>query len=182
MTDPESLLMKRVQRDEPEAFADLVRRFRGPVFARLYRDLGDRQEAEDLTQEVFLRLFRSRKRYLPRARVSTWVFFIAQNAARNALRTRRRRLSWLRLGFVESAQRALPWRSLTDLERFELAQTVRQALTTLLAPQQRALEMQQFQDRSYAEIAAALDLSQSAAKSLLYRARVQLREILSDAI
>ncbi len=69
--DPEVALMLRVQRDEPDAFAELIERYWLRVFSSFYRRLGDRQEAEDLAQDVFLRLYRHRKRYLPRARFTT---------------------------------------------------------------------------------------------------------------
>ena len=64
--DPDAELMLRVQRDEPGAFAELAQRFGGRIFAQLYRMIPDRQEAEDLSQDVFLRLYRSRRRYQPR--------------------------------------------------------------------------------------------------------------------
>src|SRR5580704_7044484 len=89
-SDPEVGLMLQVQRDEAGAFAELVERYWTRVFGRLYRQLGDRQEAEDLAQDVFLRLYRARHRYQPRAKFGTWLFHIAQNVARNALRSRRR--------------------------------------------------------------------------------------------
>src|SRR5262249_30088473 len=85
--DPEIDLMLRVQRHEPGAFAELVARYWPRVFGRFFRQLGDRQEAEDLAQNVFLRLYRVRHRYRPAARFATWLFHIARNVARNALRT-----------------------------------------------------------------------------------------------
>src|SRR5262249_46311340 len=89
-SDAETALMLRVQRDEPGAFAELLEHCRDRTFARLYRTMHDRQEAEDLTQEVFMRLFRARKRWEPRAKFATWLFHITQNVVRNALRARRR--------------------------------------------------------------------------------------------
>ena len=86
--DPDVVLMLRVRRDDPDAFAELVERYWSRVFGRFYRLFGDRQEAEDLTQEVFLRLHRHRKRYRPRAKFSTWFYHISRNVARNALRLR----------------------------------------------------------------------------------------------
>src|SRR5438445_4747980 len=88
--DADALLMLAVQRDQPGAFDELVDHYWMRVFGRLYRQLGDRQEAEDLTQDVFLRVYRARKRYRPRAKFATWLFHIAQNVARNAVRSRRR--------------------------------------------------------------------------------------------
>jgi RNA polymerase sigma-70 factor (ECF subfamily) len=181
--DPDIALMQRVQRDDPRAFGELVERHKPRLFARFFRSLQDRQEAEDLTQEVFLRLYRARKRYLPQARFTTWLYHIAQNVARNALRTRRRHAR-LRLNLDQADERLLeqanPAPPSRLLERTELAGVVRSAMSGLLARQRAALEMQQFQHRSYAEIALALDLTPKAAKSLLYRARNQLRGFLTS--
>ena len=183
MDDPQVGLMLRVQRDEPGAFRELTERFSARIFARLYRTLHDRQEAEDLTQDVFLRLYRSRRRYQARARFSTWLYHITQNVVRNALRHRRRH-AWLRFGPLEREEDVQGERTRRDpdheapsaaLEQRELAQAVRGAVAMLAGRQRTALEMHQFQDRSYAEIAAALAMSPEATKSLLYRARAQLR-------
>src|ERR1041385_6236596 len=84
-------MMLRVRDDDGEAFSDLLSRYWSRIFGHFIRMLTDRQEAEDMTQDVFLRLCRSRKRYKPRARFATWLFHITQNVGRNALRTRRRR-------------------------------------------------------------------------------------------
>ena len=185
--DPEVVLMLRVQRDEPGAFAELVQVFWPRVLGRFVRWLGDRQEAEDLAQDVFLRLYRARQRYQPRAKFATWLFHITKNVARNALRSRRRR-ACVRLGAVLAAgQDADVERALTTaddspsrpLERSELARVVRAAVSGLGCRQRTALELYQFQDHSYAEIAAAMDMSPKAAKSLLYRARNQLRASLT---
>src|SRR5207302_8742093 len=95
--DPEVALMLRVQRDDSCAFTQLVERYWTQAFGRFFRRLGDRQEAEDLAQDVFLRLYRYRKRYQPRAKFATWLFHIAENVRRNAIRSRRRTAT-VRLG------------------------------------------------------------------------------------
>ncbi len=186
--DPDVDLMLRVQRDEPGAFAVLAERFRARIFGRLFRMVPNREEAEDMTQEVFLRVYRSRHRYRPQARFSTWLYHITHNVACNGLR-RRRRQAWLRFGQLDQVEangrerrgdRAADSPS-SALERRELAQAVRGAVAELADRQRAALEMHQFQDRTYAEIAAELALSPEATKSLLYRARLQLRTFL-DAI
>src|SRR5947209_19546301 len=82
--DPEVRLMLRVQRGDEEAFAELQRRYGPRIFGYFCRQLKDRADAEDLTQEVFLRLYRSRGRYQPRARFATRVFHITQNVARRS--------------------------------------------------------------------------------------------------
>lgn len=184
-TDTSTALMERVRRDQPGAFGDLVREFGPRILARYIRVFHDRQMAEDLTQDVFLRVYRARKRYRPRARFTTWLFHITQNVARNALRGLRRR-NRLQLGLEEeglpAAYLAAPEPTEDPLERKELARMVRSAISGLGRRQRTALEMQQFQNRSYAEIAAALDLTPKATKSLLYRARLQLKEILAESL
>jgi len=185
--DPEVELMLRVQRGDTGAFAELVRRYRLRIFGRFCRWLGDRSEAEDLTQDVFLRVYRYRDRYQPRARFATWLFHITRNVARNALRSRRRR-PCLRLETLAAPGDAAPGEWLLPdrgdspsrpLERAELAGKVRSAVSGLADRQRTALELHQFQDRTYAEVAAELDMTPKAAKSLLYRARNELRESLS---
>jgi RNA polymerase sigma-70 factor, ECF subfamily len=181
--DPDAALMLRVHVDEPDAFAALMRQLHPRVFGRLLHLLHDRQEAEDGAQEVFLRLYRSRKRYTPTARFSTWLFHITQNVARNALR-RGRRQHWLRVGLLPDDEGCVPPEASSSspsdrLERHELIERVRYALAGLLDRQRQALEMHEFQHCSYAEIAAALALTPEATKSLLHRARLQMRAILT---
>lgn len=178
--DPEADLMLRVCGDEPDAFAALMRQLHPRVFGQLLHLLHDRQEAEDGAQEVFLRLFRSRKRYTPTARFSTWLFHITQNVARNALR-RRRQQHWLRVGLLPDDEAPAPrTASPSDgLERREMIERVQYALAGLLARQRQALQMHEFEHCSCAEIAAALALTPKATKSLLHRARLQMRVILA---
>src|SRR5260370_41867839 len=89
--EPEVRLMLRVKADEAGAFAELLDAYWPRIFGRFYKQLGDRQEAEDLAQDVFLRLYRNRRRYQPRASFATWIYHIARNVARHASRSRRRR-------------------------------------------------------------------------------------------
>jgi RNA polymerase sigma-70 factor (ECF subfamily) len=186
LEDPDVRLMLRVQDDEAGAFEELAQRYGSRVFGYFYRQLGDRMDAEDLTQEVFLRLYRSRQRYQPRARFATWVFHITQNVARNALRSRRRR-PCVRLDMEQAEAGQLFELLLSDqgdspsrpVERDELAGVVRAAVADLAGRQRTAVELHQFEDRTYAEVAAELDMTPKAAKSLLYRARNQLRTALT---
>ncbi|HVS34370.1 MAG TPA: sigma-70 family RNA polymerase sigma factor [Gemmataceae bacterium] len=183
--DPEVRLMLRVRDGDEPAFDELERIYRTRVFGWFCRRLGDRSEAEDLTQEVFLRLYRARRAYQPRARFATWVFHITQNVARNAIRSRRRRpcvrleTAALEPGMTEALlpDRAEP--PSRPLERDELAGVVRAAVAGLAGRQRAAVELHQFEDRTYNEVAAELDMTPKAAKSLLYRARNQLRVVLA---
>jgi RNA polymerase sigma-70 factor, ECF subfamily len=186
LEDPDVRLMLRVQEDDPEAFNELLERYRTRIFGHLYRLLSNRQDAEDLTQEVFLRLYRSRKRYQPTARFATWLFHITQNVASNAFRSRRRRPCVSLEPGTASGEGRCPGDLLFDrgeepsrpLEQAEVAAQVRAAVSTL-ADRQRAAVLHQLEDRSYSEVAARMEMSPEAAKSLLYRARNQLREYLA---
>jgi RNA polymerase sigma-70 factor (ECF subfamily) len=182
LDDPEVGLMLRVQHDDAGAFAVLVRSYWTQVFGRFYRQLGHRQEAEDLAQDVFLRLFRYRKRYQPRAKFATWLYHVAENVARNAVRSRRRKARLHVGGLTENDESCAERNGLANeecpsqrMERAELAFVVRSAVAGLARRQRTALELQQFHDRTYLEVAAAMDMTPKAAKSLLYRARNQLR-------
>jgi RNA polymerase sigma-70 factor (ECF subfamily) len=182
--DPDVGIMLRVQRDEPGAFAQLVERYWTQVFGRFFRRLGDRQEAEDLAQDVFLRIYRHRRRYQPRAKFATWLYHITENVARNALRSKRRKAALHITALVGAKEDCAQFDSFgqsreqspsSELERAELTNMVRTGVAGLAGRQRLALELHQFHERSYAEVAAEMDMTPKAAKSLLYRARHQLR-------
>ena len=180
--------MMRVGKGDQSAFAELVSRYWSRVFGHFFRRLGDRQEAEDLTQDVFLRLYRYRRRYRPRAKFITWLFFIAQNVARNAMRSRRRHPclpmeALSRPADGEHLEGLFPDRAEAPsrpLERAEAAHAVRAAVADQADRQRAAMELHQFHNRTYSQVAAELDMSPKAAKSLLYRARLQLRANLTQ--
>lgn len=184
--DPEVLLMLRVQKDDASAFSELLRRNWSYVFGRCYRRLRDRQDAEDLAQEVFLRIYRGRKAYEPRAKFSTWLFHITQNLLRNTLRSRRRHpcihLDTLACSpfLVDRLVRDRGESPSRPIERAEVAKIVRAAVSHLGYRQRKAVELQQFHNSTYEQVAAKLDMSPQAAKSLLYRARNQLRASLTS--
>ena len=183
--DPDVDLMLRIQRDEPGAFEKMIDRYWSRMFARFYRQLGDRQEAEDLAQDVFLRLFRNRRRYQPSAKFATWLFHIARNVLKNAIRTRRRR-PISRISLLDGAEEFTALQRFKNeadvpsclLERAEVSRVVRDAVAGLKGRQRAAVELQ-CEDHTYSEIADELDMTAKAAKSLLYRARNELRTTLT---
>lgn len=191
LLDPDVRLMLQVREDDAAAFEELVLRYQGRLITVLEHMVHDRQRAEDLAQEVFLRVFRARKSYQPGARFSTWLFTIANNVASNALRdsSRRRETSASRRGdgdessagesFLEQAAQApsgmMPVRRIEKAERAEI---VRMAIESLGERQRMALLLSKFEDMSYADIADAMGLSTKAVKSLLSRARVSLKILL----
>src|SRR5688572_8266645 len=191
LRDPDIRLMLRVRDDDAAAFAELVERFQHRLVAVMHHLVGSPHEAEDLAQEVFLRVYRTRKKYRPKAKFSTWLFTIANNLALNALRDRKRR-PILPLEVHESGplgprpnETTTPARDdppTQNLQRQELADVIRQALDGLNERQRVAIVLNKFEDMNYADIAEVMDLSTKAVKSLLSRARCKLREALQGYI
>ena len=187
--------MLRVRDDDANAFAELVRRYEARL-VRLMHTIGPRHDmAEDLAQETFMRVFRARKNYEAGAKFSTWLFTIAGNVARNAARSlgRRREVNEVDAPRSENstsnpqllaataleASGLMPTRLVEGTERAEI---VRAAVAALSDRQRMALMLSRFENMSYAEIAETMDLSTKAVKSLLSRARVNLKEILQPYI
>ena len=191
LRDPDIRLMLRVRDDDGPAFAELVERFQHRLVGIMHHLVGNADEAEDLAQEVFLRVYRIRKKYRPKAKFSTWLFTIANNLALNALRDRKRRPvlplevhessgSGPALGAVIAAARDAP--PTHNLQQEELAEVIRLALDGLHERQRVAIVLNKFEDMNYAEIAEVMGLTTKAVKSLLSRARVKLREALQGYI
>ncbi len=193
-SDPDVRLMLRVRDDDVEAFEELVQRYQSRLI-RLMEHLGPKRDwADDMTQEVFLRVFRARKSYQPGAKFSTWLFTIAGNVARNATRTsgRRQEVSEVDTARTPSGSQPTALENVaTDasglmpvrlLEGSERAEMVRAAVQMLGERQREALLLSKFENLSYAEIADVMGLSTKAVKSLLSRARVNLKEILTPYI
>ena len=191
MRDPDIRLMLRVRDDDSTAFADLVERFQHRLVAVANHLIGNADEAEDLAQEVFLRVYRVRKKYTPKAKFSTWLFTIANNLALNALRDRKRR-PVLPLEVHESgplgprptemaaASRDVP--PTHNLQQQELAGVIRVALDELNERQRVAIVLNKFEDMNYSDIADVMGMTTKAVKSLLSRARAKLREALQGYI
>jgi RNA polymerase sigma-70 factor, ECF subfamily len=186
--DPDVRLMLEVRDDHAAAFEELVLRYQDRLVAVLEHLVGSRDQAEDLSQEVFLRVYRARKSYVPTAKFATWLFTIVNNVASNALRNQsRRREVTLSSGdsnstgvrpldaLLQASSGQMPAR---QLDKAETRDMVRMALQALGERQRLAVLLSKFEGMSYADIAAAMELSPQAIKSLLSRARVNLREVL----
>jgi RNA polymerase sigma-70 factor (ECF subfamily) len=186
--DPDVRLMLQVRDDNAVAFEELVLRYQNRLLSIMQHLVPAGEQAEDLVQEVFLRVYRARKTYTPDAKFSTWLFTIANNVASNANRSlaRRREVSVSspasdsgRGASLEqmalAASGTMPARRLDKAERAEI---VRHAVAALNERQRVALLLSKFEGLSYAEIAQTMGLSIQATKSLLSRARENLRAIL----
>lgn len=180
--------MLRVRDDDAMAFEELVQRYQNRLVSVMEHLVRRREQAEDLAQEVFLRVYRARKNYEPQAKFSTWLFTIANNVARNTKRSLARRRE-VNVGNenrdTESApaleQMALAASGLMparQLDKTERAEMVRLAIESLNERQRMALMLAKFENMSYVEIAETMEMSVQATKSLLCRARENLRELL----
>lgn len=187
LRDPDVRIMLRVRNDVPGAFEELVELYQHRLVAVLHHLVGNAEEAEDLAQEVFLRVYRARIKYRARSKFATWLFTIANNLALNHLRSRQRRPVG-KLDVRDSgplgprpaeqlvADRAGPPGE--RLQQQELAEVVARALDGLNERQRMAVVLNKFEDMNYADIAEIMGLTTKAVKSLLNRARSNLREAL----
>jgi RNA polymerase sigma-70 factor (ECF subfamily) len=188
--DVRSMLLVR-DADDANAFAELVERYQRRLVGIMHHLVGNAEEAEDLAQEVFLRVYRTRKRYHPEAKFSTWLFTIANNLALNTLRSRQRK-PVVSLPAQESgplgprpAEQIVADRGQPPghrLQQQELAVVIRRALDGLNERQRMAVVLNKFEDMNYAEIAEIMGLTTKAVKSLLSRARAALRQALTSYI
>ncbi len=187
--DPDVRLMLRVRGDDSTAFKEIVDKYQHRLIGILAHLCGSPDEAEDLAQEVFMRVYRARNEYHPQAKFSTWFFTIANNVALNALRRKKRKPLYQLdpLGGSSGSLQSRPEESLvrapaTEPDRrmrhLELAKVVGQALSELNERQRLAVVLNKFEEMSYEEIGSIMGISAKAVKSLLSRARSQLRDVL----
>ena len=182
--EPDAALMLRVKRGDRAAFAELVGKYQQPLFNFICRTLRDETESEDLAQNVFLQVYKSRQRYVRTAKFSTWLFTIARNLCLNEIRRRS-------LHPAESIEEShadqddQPQRQYEDKKNFlpvenvlhgELARKIEDALADLPENQRTAILLCRQDELSYEEIAEILDCSLSATKSLIHRGRETLKE------
>jgi RNA polymerase sigma-70 factor, ECF subfamily len=167
--------MLRVRDDDMEAYTLLVERFQQRVVNTVFRYTGDGAGAEDLAQEVFIKIFKARKSWEPVAKFSTWLFRIVTNLCLNEIRNRKHRpnVSLDDNPLLEPGQEDP---AALDTSRKELVQAVRKALDSLPENQRMAVVLNKWEDQSYEQIGEAMGLSVPAVKSLLFRARQAMKD------
>ncbi len=184
--DPDTELMLKVRCGNRVAFEALVAKYQRPVLNTIYRSIHDPAEAEDLAQNVFVQVWKSRGRYKPTAKFSTWLFTIARNMCLNEVRRRARHpADSLDKPVTDATDGSeTPWQ-VPDLHTkppseealsAELRKQVDVALTALPEAQRTAMLLLRHQNMPYEDIAEVLGCSLSATKSIIHRARAMLRD------
>lgn len=185
--------MLDVKAGDDQSFALLLHRYRTPLVNFLYRMVRNREQAEDLAQEVFIRVYRAREDYVPSAKFTTWLFRIATNLALNSVRDNRHRSMEISLDAPVSAdaedgeerpmevaeKRPNIEENLVEKER---SKVIRHAINKLPEKQRAAVLLHKYQELDYKEIARILECSESALKSLLFRAYETLRVELAPLV
>jgi RNA polymerase sigma-70 factor (ECF subfamily) len=191
MTRSDVQLMLDVKAGDDASFDLLLQKYRTPLVNFLYRMVRDTATAEDLAQEVFLRVYRARKQYSPSAKFTTWLFRIATNLALNSMRDNRHRQKDVSIDAPTSpdedaAPMQLPAPEMRIDEHMierDRAEFIRGVIAALPEKQRVAVLLHKYEEMDYGEIARILDCSESALKSLLFRAyetlRVQLAPLVS---
>jgi len=193
MTRSDVQLMLDVKAGDEASFELLLHRYRTPLVNFLYRMVRSREQAEDLAQEVFIRVYRARDEYVPSAKFTTWLFRIATNLALNSLRDHRHQ----KLEISMDAPLTVDAED-GDEKPFEVAdkhptieqemveedrkKMIRHAIEKLPEKQRAAVLLHKYQELDYAEIAKILSCSESALKSLLFRAYETLRVELAPLV
>lgn len=186
LTDQEVVGLARAGKEA--AYRELLRRYERPVFSLIYRMVRDRELAEDLAQESFVKVLNALDSYRPEYKFSSWIFKIANNAAIDQLR--RRELVTLSLDGAPDARTADEIEAtalqavdqtespLEELESRELGKSIEQAIARLRPEYRACILLRHVEGRSYEEIAEALDLPLGTVKTYIHRARHELRESL----
>jgi RNA polymerase sigma-70 factor, ECF subfamily len=188
--DSDAEIMLRAKAGDQSAFDYLVQKYRRPIVSFMYRMARNAAVAEDLAQEVFLRVYRSRGSYEASAKFTTWLYRIATNLAVNHARDRRHERPEVTVSLDEPDEESgatleLPDAALTaeqSMVRRERLMAIRTKVEALPEQQRLAVIMHKYQQMDYKQIAEVLKKSESATKSLLFRAYETLREQLKEFV
>jgi len=185
---PDADVVRLAQQGREPAFRELVRRYERPVFSLVFRMVRDRELAEDLSQDAFIKVLNHIDRYSPEFKFSSWLFKIANNVAIDHLR--RRRLDTIIMDGSPHASTASEVEATTlnleseqesaldELEAKELGSAIEQAIAKLRPEYRACIMLRHVEGRSYEEIAATLDLPLGTVKTYIHRARHELRKAL----
>jgi RNA polymerase sigma-70 factor (ECF subfamily) len=184
MKEPEATIMAEVAKGNLTAFREIVELYQKTLLSYICRYTGDRTAAEDIAQEVFLRVFKTAKEYQPLSSFKTWLFKIATNLCLNELRDNKIHRSTIDIfelneaGFVDLASKRLS--PLRELETRELSSTLKETIKSLPEKQRVALLLHKYSGFSYLEISQMMGCSVFAVESLIHRARQSLKKQLTS--
>jgi RNA polymerase sigma-70 factor (ECF subfamily) len=180
--DRDVALMGMVSAGDMSAFEELVERHQRAVIGTVAKMLGNASESEDIAQQVFVRVWKSAGRYEAQAKFTTWLFTITRNLVFNEVRRRQRKPT-----VSVDEREETTHRTVEDLQAIspddemlqtELEEAIDRAIQSLPEKQRMAVVLRRYEEMPYDEIAAVLEMSIPAVKSLLFRARTQLKEAL----
>ncbi len=170
----EAFLMERIASGDQYAMEELIALWKMPMFRFFLRSLSHHEDAEDLTQRVFVRIYRSAERYLPHAKFSTWIFTIARNLLIDEIKKRKRRPQMVFGEHVERAGEVEVGRSA------ELSEILMKQLDAIPENHRTALLLRVQRELSYREIAEVMQSTEASVKTWIHRARLDLRKSLSN--
>lgn len=174
--DPDLSLAERIQGGDEAALTELIGRYKKPILNFVYRLIGNASEADDVAQDVFVRVFQNIRAFRPnKALFSSWLFQIARNAAIDHLRKRARRRE-------ELLDEATPAAASRAVENNEIGERIASAVAELPEDQRTAFVLAEYHGKSYAEMAEIMGCSEKSVESRLYRAKQSLRTRLVDLI
>ncbi|MFV0337680.1 MAG: RNA polymerase sigma factor [Chthoniobacterales bacterium] len=183
-SDPDAATMLRARDGNEGAFSELVEKYSTLVIGVAAKMLGDRTEAEDLAQQVFLKAWKARHRYRPTAKFSTWLLRITRNTVLNEIRRRSRHPQHSLdepnpdgLAYDPPSSSATPNE---EIQQNEVTQAIDDALCRLPENQRMAMTLLRYEQLPYEEIAKIMQIRLGAVKSLIFRARQQLRQDLKS--
>jgi RNA polymerase sigma-70 factor, ECF subfamily len=187
-SDPDAALMVRFCQGDESAFDTLVEKHKAPILNYIYRQIGNLDEAEDIAQTVFVQVYKSAERYEPSAKFTTWLFTIARNLCLNEFRRRQRHpvqsihetgnedSEFEERQFIDASARS----PALEISEKELQEHILMAIQKLPENQRTAVLLCRYEGLPYEDIAKVLEISVSATKSLLHRARETLKLELKD--
>jgi RNA polymerase sigma-70 factor (ECF subfamily) len=185
---PDADLVSLAQEGREAAFRELIRRYERPVFSLIFRMVRDRETAEDLAQDTFIKVLNHIDRYRPEFKLSSWLFKIANNVAIDHLRKRQietvsidgspHAMSAAEIEATSFEVAARQETALEELESRELGSAIERAIAALRPEYRACIMLRHVEGRSYEEIAATLDLPLGTVKTYIHRARHQLRDAL----
>jgi RNA polymerase sigma factor (sigma-70 family) len=172
MEDPDSSLIAEVAAGDEDAFEQLVKKYERPVLSTIYRYIGDAFSAQDLAQEVFIKVWKKAASFKAKSKFSTWLYRIVVNHCLNYHAKRRRKAILELTEFTPDPNPGIAER----LEAQRKSEIVREAVRNLPERQRMALVLSKFEDKSYAEISEIMKTSLSSVESLIFRAKNNLKK------